>query len=226
MKTYFIECYNCGKLVERENKQRYKYHKKSYCSRECAGTSGNPPIVTSCGHCGRSVVRPNGQLSKSKSKLVFCNRSCSASFNNKITKRKSQRIYKCKFCDTQISIGRRVCNPCLEDKIRRTGQTTLQTLLERRQDSCKYSPVREHARNLCRRLPKVCSNCGYDKHVEVAHLRPVKAFNLESTIKEINDLNNLCLLCPNCHWEFDNGILSIKNIRTVASIGLEPTTSD
>ena len=27
------------------------------------------------------------------------------------------------------------------------------------------------------------------------------------TIKEINDSSNIVLLCPNCHWEFDRGLL-------------------
>jgi len=57
-----------------------------------------------------------------------------------------------------------------------------------------------------------CKNCKYDKHVEVCHIIPISEFNDDAYIWEINSPNNLIALCPNCHWEFDHGILDIKNI--------------
>ncbi len=49
-----------------------------------------------------------------------------------------------------------------------------------------------------------CQKCGYDKHIEVAHVRPVSDFSGDSLLVDINDISNLVGLCPNCHWEFDN----------------------
>lgn len=57
-------------------------------------------------------------------------------------------------------------------------------------------------------IPK-CAICGYDKHVEVAHIKPVSDFNDDTKISEINSLDNLIGLCPNHHWEYDNGILKL-----------------
>lgn len=54
-----------------------------------------------------------------------------------------------------------------------------------------------------------CYICGYDKHVEVAHLKSVSSFTDDIKIKEINSIDNLIGLCPNHHWEYDNGILKI-----------------
>lgn len=54
-----------------------------------------------------------------------------------------------------------------------------------------------------------CSICGYDKHVEVAHIKPVSGFDENTPIFEINSISNLIALCPNHHWEYDNGILKI-----------------
>ena len=54
-----------------------------------------------------------------------------------------------------------------------------------------------------------CAICGYDKHVEVAHIKAVSEFNNEATIREIDSIDNLIGLCPNHHWEYDNGILKI-----------------
>ena len=34
-------------------------------------------------------------------------------------------------------------------------------------------------------------------------------FDKDTTLNEINDINNLMALCRNCHWEFDNGLISL-----------------
>lgn len=52
--------------------------------------------------------------------------------------------------------------------------------------------------------------CGYDKHLEVCHLKGVAEFKDSSQLFEINDINNLIKLCPNCHWELDNGLIIIE----------------
>lgn len=55
-----------------------------------------------------------------------------------------------------------------------------------------------------------CAVCGYDKHVEVAHIKGVSEFEDEAKVREINSIDNLIGLCPNHHWEYDNGILDIS----------------
>lgn len=57
--------------------------------------------------------------------------------------------------------------------------------------------------------PKKCLICGYDKHIEIAHIKAVSEFSDETLISEINDINNLMALCPNHHWEYDHGLLKI-----------------
>lgn len=54
-----------------------------------------------------------------------------------------------------------------------------------------------------------CAICEYSKHVEVAHIKAVSEFENSATIKEINSIENLIGLCPNHHWEYDNGILEL-----------------
>lgn len=55
-----------------------------------------------------------------------------------------------------------------------------------------------------------CAVCGYDKHIEIAHIKAVSDFDNNATIDEIDNINNLIGLCPNHHWEYDNGILDIS----------------
>lgn len=57
--------------------------------------------------------------------------------------------------------------------------------------------------------PCKCAICGYDKHIEIAHIKPVSDFDESSTIEEINSIDNLIALCPNHHWEYDNGIIKL-----------------
>ncbi len=58
-----------------------------------------------------------------------------------------------------------------------------------------------------------CANCNYDKHVELCHIKAIKDFPQTATLKEVNCKENLIQLCPNCHWEFDNGLLDISHLR-------------
>ncbi len=76
---------------------------------------------------------------------------------------------------------------------------------------CYRSFIQSNARStyLLSDKPKVCCICGYDKYFEVAHIKPVSSFPDDCLIKDINNLQNLIALCPNHHWEYDNGFLSL-----------------
>ena len=66
-----------------------------------------------------------------------------------------------------------------------------------------YSLVRGRARTIMSHI-KECQKCGYDKHVEVAHIKAISIFDENTLISVINHPSNLLVLCPNCHWEFDH----------------------
>jgi 5-methylcytosine-specific restriction endonuclease McrA len=55
--------------------------------------------------------------------------------------------------------------------------------------------------------PYRCVNCGYSKRIDVCHRRPLASFSQETPLAVVNALDNLVGLCPNCHWEFDHGLL-------------------
>lgn len=54
------------------------------------------------------------------------------------------------------------------------------------------------------RVPKICSRCNFSLHVEVCHVKSVSSFPKDTLLSVVNDINNLIVLCPNCHWKFDN----------------------
>lgn len=59
-----------------------------------------------------------------------------------------------------------------------------------------------------------CANCGYDKHVELCHIKPVYTFSDDATIGEVNSKDNIIQLCRNCHWELDHNMITIEEIRS------------
>lgn len=73
------------------------------------------------------------------------------------------------------------------------------------------SAIRKDARRIFfEENPKpVCNICGYQHHIDVAHIKAVSDFDDDTLISEINSIENLIALCPNHHWEYDNGILQL-----------------
>ncbi len=72
--------------------------------------------------------------------------------------------------------------------------------------SNRFRKIRSNARNkmVHSDVEQSCLICGYSKHVEVAHKKSITSFSMDSLVSEVNDMTNLCYLCPNHHWEHDN----------------------
>lgn len=71
--------------------------------------------------------------------------------------------------------------------------------------SSAYALVRSRARQAVKELGyKECVKCGYNKHVEIAHIKPIASFDFSTLVSVINSPGNLIPLCPNCHWEHDH----------------------
>lgn len=153
-----------------------------------------------CICCGKATNNPK-----------FCSRSCSASHNNKVTpKRKLSRT--CLLCDSPVKSYRH--NRCELHWVEfREGLYKNKTIGEYRNSlsvkgkhpSWVNSHIRGFARSWFKHLTKTpCAHCGYDKHVELAHIKDVSSFDDSALLSEVNSAENIIQLCPNCHWEFDN----------------------
>lgn len=144
----------------------------------------------------------------------FCSRSCGASYNNKLfPKRKSQR--KCKKCNNATrSYRHTLCElhwkEYIESKTDNFKNTKLKEYwnkdsLKNLHPSSKNAHIRGVANSWFKDLKKLpCAKCGYEKHVELCHIKPITSFTEENTLAEVNHRDNIIQLCPNCHWEFDN----------------------
>lgn len=158
----------------------------------------NPRICKNC----TQIIHPFGKRLHDVRIKVFCNHACAASFTNKIRKRKKKE----KIIIAKI-IPPRFANFILKTKKDLFASNKWQSARTR---------IRVHAAYVYRQSKKsrLCHECGYDKYFEICHIKAVKDFPPEATIEEINHPDNLIGLCPNHHWEFDNGILPLKSIKS------------
>ena len=133
----------------------------------------------------------------------FCSRSCAAKFTNKTPKRK--RTKTCKNCNAYIRSDVSYCTLCWKEQIIPNDILLSEAIYTKHHKSSAFALIRQRARKIASdNNMSVCENCGYSKHVEIAHILPISSFSLDTPLSVINDVSNLKALCPNCHWEFDN----------------------
>ena len=156
--------------------------------------------MNSCLNCGVETHNPK-----------FCSRSCSASFTNRLSpKRKLTK--RCSKCENIVRNYRStLCEPhFLENKENQYRDKTLGYYRNKLSVKGKHpSWVNAHVRGFARSWLKhlvnsPCCRCGYDKHVELAHIKAVTDFTDNDLLRDVNSEDNVIPLCPNCHWEFDN----------------------
>lgn len=139
----------------------------------------------------------------------FCSRSCAASYNNSI-KPKIIRTKTCADCGIFILRDKRkFCDDCRIKRIKYKDTTPISQI-----PHSGYG----HRQNIINALARAkilkmgmlrqCSICQYNKHVEVCHIKAISDFSQTATIGEVNDIKNLVVLCPNCHWELDHNLIS------------------
>jgi 5-methylcytosine-specific restriction endonuclease McrA len=191
-----LVCTNCGVSFERK---RPKPAKNRFCCQECQTEWRRKQIKTiNCKFCGELTKNP-----------VFCSSSCAAKFNNvQHPKRFLEGL--CISCGKPIPRRDTYCSDCNPYKVDWSA-VTLGEIKARRKYQ-KYTQVREHARRLyisSKNTSDKCCLCGYDKHLEVCHIKPIYTFDDSTPISVVNSLNNLIGLCPNCHWELDHGLISL-----------------
>lgn len=171
--------------------------------------------MTACTQC--QVETPNEK---------FCSRSCSITFNNQLSPKRKAQLQSCPKCKTMFPKyhGRKHCPSCVQKlvKSRRLKIEEIQTLtlaeIQQRFDKKKIKGLNRNAvvRYYCRKTNKelfknnkLCRVCGYNKHVEACHITAISSFSDDSRLSEVNDPKNIIFLCPNHHWELDNGLLKV-----------------
>lgn len=165
--------------------------------------------INKCSVCGNETSNPK-----------YCSRSCSAKETNKLYPKKIRKT-KCLKCDNITKSYRtKFCEEHQEEYIKTRFDYIKDKTLEEYWDkeslknlhtSSKNAHIRALARSNLKHLTSLpCANCGYDKHVELCHIKAVSKFLPSDKVGDVNSEKNIIQLCRNCHWEFDNGLLDIK----------------
>ena len=179
-----------------------------------------------CSNCSKLFLKPLSEIKRSKTGRHFCSRSCSATFNNVGIQRNPPKSRKCKKCNKTFFNSykeRRTvfCSNCSPSgltysdliKERTLKEYYQQNSLKDKHPSWRSAPIRGLCRSWNKDLQKQpCQNCGYSKHVELCHIKPVSSFSDDAKLKTVNSPDNLLVLCRNCHWEFDHNLLELESI--------------
>ncbi len=180
-----------------------------------------------CKRCEQPILHKQESLCglSDTKKKKFCDRSCSAVFSNATRKPlmlQRTMYFTCKGCNRVFERDRDefgylkrkgFCSGCWLKSKKRTALMPAKTkgdlFRSRKHYQSARNAIRRHAAQVYKQSgrPLICIVCGYDKHADVAHIKAVSTFSDDATIREINDIGNLVPLCPNHHWEFDNGHL-------------------
>lgn len=154
--------------------------------------------VNHCYNCGKETKNSK-----------YCSKHCSAVVNNNIPKRQ-RKFIPCQYCGREAIPRNKYCK---EHKGYRKIENYISKEKDWSQISIKdykgkhqYNDRLPRARNIYIKanLPMQCKLCGYDKFVEICHIKAIHTFPENTPISIINSLDNLIALCPNCHWEFDH----------------------
>jgi hypothetical protein len=156
--------------------------------------------MSACLFCNKSTNNPK-----------FCCRSCAASYNNKTHPKRKKKQHFCLTCGKEIEKNsrKRFCDEHNKQLV--DWSKVIYSDEFRKRKYQKNSKIRSLARSSYMKsdLPRKCALCGYNKHFHVCHRKSISQHDDRTPISEINKLSNLIALCPNHHWELDNGLLSL-----------------
>lgn len=225
-----IICKNCKEpFFKKENHSNADFKRRQFCSPSCASSFNmkvrypDQDIKRYCLYCNSLIPRAESDTNSSYKIKKFCSMQCSCHASNLSPNRKSRKLPRvCSNCSIPLidtTKQRKLCPDCLI--LSRLKQFNLTTplsshtkdeLLARRASwQSARDGIRRHANKVFDSYQKdnACAHCGYDKHTEVCHIKSVSSFDGNATLAEINHIDNLVALCPNCHWEYDNDLLKL-----------------
>lgn len=126
-------------------------------------------------------------------KRIFCSHKCSLEYNNK---QKNEKIIKyCLNCGKEV-LGKYCNNTCkskYDEKLIFEKINNNTFFVNNSETECNWKK-----KYLIANYGEKCMNCGWDKIHPVTNKVPIQLNHIDGN-SENNNLDNLELLCPNCH---------------------------
>lgn len=215
MSDFNTECHECQvKFFKNPREIRKSKTGKHFCSRSCAAKHNNKlfpkrEVEGSCFNCSEQI--PAGRKYCDECYILSLKRREKKSKlkDAKLAKKKDSITKNNKTCIDcgDICKGKKRCQKCsnlfISNSINK--ETLGECIYYHLHKSSAYAKVRTRARLVAKRLGWTkCCICGYDKHIEIDHIKPISEFDLNCQISEINHEDNLRPVCRNCHWELQH----------------------
>lgn len=195
-----VTCKACNKIFL---KQPAQISENNFCSRSCAakinnqGVQRNKPKKKACAVCSTVFETNKNHSSRTCCEKCFKNSESIESVEHYVEKGKyiNSAVKKSYMQERTISE--------LQNKISVSGKHR----------SWASSNIRVLNRSWNKDLLNLaCQKCGYSKHIELCHIKAVSDFSKDTQLSIVNHPDNILVLCRNCHWEFDNKLLSLDDI--------------
>lgn len=186
-------------------------------------------MLVKCSNCYKEFNKLPNQIKRSKTGFHYCSRSCAVTTNNSLFPKRIINPLRICECGNRKDIKAELCVKCVNfNHIKRANSYSLEECISKYAGSLKYIKVRTYAKKKFYHLqiPKICKLCGFDRIVELCHIKPISSFSNETLLSEINSLQNLVYLCPNHHSLLDKDLLTQEEINVVLHVGTEPTSVD
>lgn len=206
-------CLNCGKpILAPYGKKLNETKRKKFCCQSCAAQYSNKHRKSIAGWIGDARIDSMDddylvdEFSKSNSISEFANRigySKSALRNEHVIKRLND-------------LGLFLEDLNVRNKFNNLTKKEAFDLCKNWQSARSIIAKSARKNYQTSDKPKCCIICGYGNY-EVAHIKAVNEFEDDALIKDINFIENLIALCPNHHYEYDNGIIKKEDLINILS---------
>lgn len=187
--------YNCELCQQEKTVLQKDYNKAAhhFCGRKCA----NKYLVIS-----GKIKKPQGSCKACKTAISTHRTYCPNCWNHKkenvlLLMGGGKQCINCE--NPKIGVWGR-CLGC-QQHFEKTAK--ISDFIYR--NSNRYSYIRQHASKVIKEhnIKRKCCNCEYSLITEICHIKAVSEFDKDALISEVNKIENLIILCPNCHKCFD-----------------------
>jgi hypothetical protein len=138
-----------------------------------------------CLECSNNIIDLSCRTRK------FCSQSCSAIYNNKLRKKNNADLIICLNCGDEV-LNKKYCNVNCQKLYER------KKIFERIENGDITLYEGTYKKYLIYKYGNKCMSCGWSEINSVTGKVPIQLEHIDGNSSN-NNLNNLKLLCPNCH---------------------------